>query len=155
MRMAAKIDEIDAMVLFDLVGDCDLHIPREGNSSAELYAAFAEAGEEIEAVTSRPVSAPASTAIWERDSAALKAQLPEETRAAIDRHEAAGTFDSPEYRDAMREYYERTAPPRRMRSFLISVRSMRRVEPVVSQTASISSQPDRVRVAGRMRACQE
>jgi proline iminopeptidase len=52
-------------------------------------------------------SAPASTEIWERDTAELKAQLPQETREAIDRHEAAGTYDSPEYQAAMREYYFR------------------------------------------------
>ena len=32
-----------AMVLFDMVGDCDLHIPREANSDPSLYGLFAEA----------------------------------------------------------------------------------------------------------------
>jgi glutaminyl-peptide cyclotransferase len=40
------LDEIRAMVLFDLVGDCDLQIPRESNSDARLYALFADAAEE-------------------------------------------------------------------------------------------------------------
>jgi Peptidase family M28 len=35
--------EIRAMVLFDMVGDCDLAIPREASSDAELYGAFADA----------------------------------------------------------------------------------------------------------------
>jgi glutaminyl-peptide cyclotransferase len=35
--------EIIALVLFDLVGDCDLQIPREANSDPELYALFEEA----------------------------------------------------------------------------------------------------------------
>jgi hypothetical protein len=35
---APPIDEIHALYLLDLVGDCDLRIPREGNSSPELYA---------------------------------------------------------------------------------------------------------------------
>ena len=35
-----------AMVLFDMVGDCDLHIPREANSDPDLYAAFAQAARE-------------------------------------------------------------------------------------------------------------
>lgn len=37
------IDEIRAMVLFDLVGDCDLAIPLEDNSDSGLYELFAEA----------------------------------------------------------------------------------------------------------------
>lgn len=37
------IDEIGAMVLFDLVGDCELQIPRESNSDEALYGLFAEA----------------------------------------------------------------------------------------------------------------
>jgi glutaminyl-peptide cyclotransferase len=31
---------IRAMVLFDMVGDCDLHIPLEANSDPDLYSAF-------------------------------------------------------------------------------------------------------------------
>jgi glutaminyl-peptide cyclotransferase len=34
---------IRAMVLFDMVGDCDLHIPREANSDPGLYRLFADA----------------------------------------------------------------------------------------------------------------
>jgi len=41
---SAPIDSIDAMVLFDMVGDCDLKIPLEQNSSPELYGLFADAG---------------------------------------------------------------------------------------------------------------
>lgn len=37
------IEEIEAMVLFDLVGDCDLQIPLEANSDPDLYRLFAEA----------------------------------------------------------------------------------------------------------------
>jgi Zn-dependent M28 family amino/carboxypeptidase len=39
--------EIRAMVLFDLVGDCDLQIPREAGSDPELYAEFARAAREL------------------------------------------------------------------------------------------------------------
>ena len=39
---------VEAMVLFDLVGDCDLQIPRESNSDAGLYAAFADASAEAD-----------------------------------------------------------------------------------------------------------
>jgi glutaminyl-peptide cyclotransferase len=45
---AAELDEIEAMVLFDLVGDCDLQIPREANSDAGLYAEFEAAAEEAD-----------------------------------------------------------------------------------------------------------
>ena len=37
-----RIEEIEAMILFDLVGDCDLQIPREANSDQTLYERFAE-----------------------------------------------------------------------------------------------------------------
>jgi glutaminyl-peptide cyclotransferase len=40
------LGEIEAMVLFDLVGDCDLRIPREGGSDPGLYALFADAAED-------------------------------------------------------------------------------------------------------------
>jgi Zn-dependent M28 family amino/carboxypeptidase len=40
------LGEIAAMVLFDLVGDCDLQIPREANSDPELYETFEEAAGE-------------------------------------------------------------------------------------------------------------
>ena len=34
---------IRAMVLFDMVGDCELHVPREANSDPGLYRLFADA----------------------------------------------------------------------------------------------------------------
>jgi Zn-dependent M28 family amino/carboxypeptidase len=47
------LDEIRAMVLLDMVGDCDLRIPREFSSDERLYEAFAEAagGAPFEGVT--------------------------------------------------------------------------------------------------------
>jgi Zn-dependent M28 family amino/carboxypeptidase len=45
---AAPLEEIRAMVLFDLVGDCDLEIPLEQFSDAGLYELFAEASEEVD-----------------------------------------------------------------------------------------------------------
>jgi glutaminyl-peptide cyclotransferase len=42
------IESIQAMVLFDLVGDCELELPREASSNAELYAAFEDAAREID-----------------------------------------------------------------------------------------------------------
>ena len=44
---APPLDEIHAMVLFDMVGDCDLQIPRETSSSRQLYGAFADAATEL------------------------------------------------------------------------------------------------------------
>jgi hypothetical protein len=43
-----RLDEVRAMVLFDLVGDCDLAIPREENSSEDLYDLFREAALELD-----------------------------------------------------------------------------------------------------------
>jgi Zn-dependent M28 family amino/carboxypeptidase len=42
-QSSPPLEEIEAMVLFDLVGDCDLQIPLEANSDPELYAMFSEA----------------------------------------------------------------------------------------------------------------
>ena len=42
------IGSVHAMVLFDLVGDCDLQIPLESNSDPNLHAAFAEASEDAD-----------------------------------------------------------------------------------------------------------
>ncbi|TMK70791.1 MAG: Zn-dependent exopeptidase M28 [Actinobacteria bacterium] len=38
--------QIRAMVLFDMVGDCDLHIPLEANSDAGLYSKFSAAAQD-------------------------------------------------------------------------------------------------------------
>jgi glutaminyl-peptide cyclotransferase len=42
------LGEIEAMVLFDLVGDCDLQIPQEANSDPALHSRFAAAAEEAD-----------------------------------------------------------------------------------------------------------
>lgn len=39
--------EIEAMVLFDMVGDCDLQVPREALSDPALYSAFAAAARDV------------------------------------------------------------------------------------------------------------
>lgn len=49
------LEQIEAMVLFDMVGDCDLQIPRERNSSEELYGAFAAADPELFAGETGPI----------------------------------------------------------------------------------------------------
>ena len=40
------LDEMRAMVLFDMVGDCDLQVPMEQNSDPALYGAFSAADPE-------------------------------------------------------------------------------------------------------------
>jgi peptidase M28-like protein len=42
-----ELADLRAMVLFDMVGDCDLEVPREANSDAGLYGAFADAANAI------------------------------------------------------------------------------------------------------------
>ena len=49
----------------------------------------------------------ASLALWNDEQLKLKAQLPPEVVEVLDRHEAAGTYDDPEYEDAMGVYFER------------------------------------------------
>lgn len=45
---SAPLDEIRAMVLFDLVGDCDLQLPYEPNSDLTLYTLFAASAAELD-----------------------------------------------------------------------------------------------------------
>jgi glutaminyl-peptide cyclotransferase len=54
------LDSIRAMVLFDLIGDCDLQIPRETNSDRALYDLFQSAAEEISGGDPGPFSGTAS-----------------------------------------------------------------------------------------------
>jgi glutaminyl-peptide cyclotransferase len=46
------LDRIESMVLLDMVGDCDLAIPREAGSDAELYESIAAAGDPFGGATS-------------------------------------------------------------------------------------------------------
>jgi L-proline amide hydrolase len=52
-------------------------------------------------------NSPASMDLWVAAAAELRAQLPPETQAALDRHEAAGTVTDPEYVAATQEFYRR------------------------------------------------
>ena len=52
-------------------------------------------------------SSPASIPLWAEETGRLRADLPEDVRRALDEHEAAGTADSPEYQQAMMEFYKR------------------------------------------------
>ena len=52
-------------------------------------------------------NSPASMALWSEAADALRAQLPDEVRETLKRHEAAGTYDDPEYLAATEAYYDR------------------------------------------------
>ncbi|BBY16532.1 proline iminopeptidase-family hydrolase [Mycolicibacterium litorale] len=52
-------------------------------------------------------NSPASMELWMAAAAELRAQLPPETQAALDRHEEAGTVTDPEYLAATEEFYVR------------------------------------------------
>jgi L-proline amide hydrolase len=52
-------------------------------------------------------NSPASMELWLAGAARLRAELPAQVREALDRHEADGTLDHPDYVDATRVFYER------------------------------------------------
>ena len=52
-------------------------------------------------------SSPASIPLWAEETGRLRAELPGDVRRTLDEHEAAGTADSPEYRQAMMEVDKR------------------------------------------------
>jgi L-proline amide hydrolase len=52
-------------------------------------------------------NSPASMQLWVSAAGELRAQLPAQARAALDRHEAAGTVTDPEYLAATGEFYRR------------------------------------------------
>jgi glutaminyl-peptide cyclotransferase len=47
-RGSPRLESIRAMALFDIVGDCDLQVPREANSDPELYGALEDAATEVD-----------------------------------------------------------------------------------------------------------
>ncbi len=67
-------------------------------------------------------NSPASLRTWVAEANRLRAELPEATRAALARHEAAGTLEHPEYLAASRAFYDRHVcripwPPEVARTF--------------------------------------
>src|SRR5690348_183970 len=52
-------------------------------------------------------SSPASIPLWEQETGRLRRELPDDVQRVLDKHEAAGTTDSPEYEEAMMEFYKR------------------------------------------------
>ena len=49
----------------------------------------------------------ANLALWNEEQLKLKAQLPPDVIEVLDRHEADGTYDDPEYEEAMGVYFDR------------------------------------------------
>jgi len=52
-------------------------------------------------------NSPASMELWVREANRLRSELPEQIRASLERHEAAGTTNDPEYQSATMKFYER------------------------------------------------
>lgn len=52
-------------------------------------------------------NSPASMELWAAAARELRAELPEDIASALDRHEAAGTINDPEYLAATQAYYDR------------------------------------------------
>ncbi len=73
-------------------------------------------------------NSPASMELWSSEAKILRGQLPPEIEAALDRHEAAGTLDDPEYHAATQAYYDEHVcrvvpnPPEVQRTFEIMAR---------------------------------
>lgn len=74
-----------------------------GGMLAQEYALTEPAGL-VSLVLSSTLS---SAVLWREESLRLRAALPEEVRTALDRHEAAGTTDDPEYERAIFEFLHR------------------------------------------------
>jgi L-proline amide hydrolase len=68
-------------------------------------------------------NSPASMELWTQEAKKLRALLPAEVEAALDRHEAAGTLQDPEYLAATQAYYDEHVcrvvpnPPELVRTF--------------------------------------
>lgn len=58
-------------------------------------------------VSATIASSPASMPMWIAETQRLRAGLPREVIEVLDRHEAAGTWDDPEYEAAVNVFYER------------------------------------------------
>jgi proline iminopeptidase len=78
-----------------------------GHSWGGALAAYYVLEKGSEGVVSLTLSSPLiSTPLWIRDANILRATLAPEVQEALDRHEAAGTTDDPEYQEATDVFYE-------------------------------------------------
>ncbi|HEV2427137.1 MAG TPA: proline iminopeptidase-family hydrolase [Acidimicrobiales bacterium] len=98
------LDELDNLLGALGIGD-DYHVLGQswGGMLGAEHAVRAPAGLRSIVISNSPASMP----LWLEGANRLRAELPEPVRAALDRHEAAGTLEDPEYLDATDEYYAR------------------------------------------------
>ncbi|MDH4109302.1 MAG: proline iminopeptidase-family hydrolase [Gammaproteobacteria bacterium] len=109
------VDELHA--LRQSLGLARIHLL--GHSWGGSLAASYVLAKGTEGVVSLTLSSPLlSTPDWIEDANALREQLPPDVQATLDRHEAAGTTDDPEYESATAVFYarhvwggERRGPP--------------------------------------------
>ena len=71
-----SVDDIAAMVLFDMVGDCDLQVPREALSDAALYAEFEDAASRLAGAEPGPPFGGETTAVLDDHVPFLQAGIP-------------------------------------------------------------------------------
>jgi proline-specific peptidase len=97
------VEEVDAVR--DALGLDDIHLLGQswGGMLAMEYALTQPKG-----VASLTIaSSPASMIQWVEEANKLRAELPSDVQAALLTHEAAGTYDDPEYLAAMQVFYDR------------------------------------------------
>lgn len=94
-------------------------------------------------------NSPAAMPLWSQAADALRAQLPASIRGALERHEADGTYDDPEYVAASHEYDRRHVVrlPEVPRDYLDSVAQME-ADPTVYHTMN---GPNEFHVIGSLR----
>lgn len=98
------VDELAALVAHLGIGDRYFVLGQSwGGMLAAEYAVRRPAGLAALVIS----NSPASMATWVAEATRLRADLPDEVREELDRHEAAGTTEDPEYLAATQAYYDR------------------------------------------------
>ncbi len=75
-RGTPPLAEIESMILFDLVGDCELEIPREASSNETIYDKFADAAREVSGTDSSAPFEGEADAIGDDHTPFLAAGIP-------------------------------------------------------------------------------
>jgi L-proline amide hydrolase len=86
-----------------IAGDYDLHGQSWGGMLAAEHAVRRPAGLRRLVIA----DSPAAMSDWREAAAKLRARLPPSVRDALERHEATGAYDHPEYEAATAEFYAR------------------------------------------------
>lgn len=98
------LDELDALLdHLGIVGRYHLLGQSWGGMLGAEHAIRAPAGLRSLVIS----NSPASMALWVQEAARLRLGLPDGVRDALDRHEAAGTVEDPEYLAATQAFYDR------------------------------------------------